>query len=241
MDTKLVKYNLEFRDLGVIDYKKAWDIQEEYLQFLVAEKEALKKANKVGMIPQKQVILFCEHHHVYTLGRSGEDNNLLINSEILKKINASYFKINRGGDITYHGPGQIVGYPIIDLETMKIKVRDYVWKLEETIIQLLAEFQITGGRLKGATGVWLDPDTSSKSRKICAIGVRVSNYVTMHGFALNINTNLDYFNYINPCGFADKSVTSLQKETGKKWDLENVKTVLKNKFAEIFNVEWLDR
>ena len=232
-----VKHTINYRDLGLIDYKEAWDYQEELLARVVDEKNQIKSEGEEKPFPKNQVILFCEHPHVYTIGKSGEGNNLLINSEFLEKIKANYYRINRGGDITYHGPGQIVGYPIIDLESFRIGVKDYVWRLEEAIIRYLDDQGIAGGRLKGATGVWLDPDMPGKARKICAIGVRVSNFVTMHGFAFNVNTDLRYFQYINPCGFKDKTVTSLERELGTKQDPGGVKQGLLSKISEVFNLD----
>jgi lipoyl(octanoyl) transferase len=232
------KNKICFQDLGIIDYKKAWDYQEEKLQDLVREREELKKSGNINVFPQKQVFLFCEHPHVYTLGKSGKENNLLINSDYLNRINASFYRINRGGDITYHGPGQIVGYPIIDLDFFRIKIKEYIWMLEESIIRLVAGYNINAIRLAGATGVWLEHGKERKLRKICAIGVRVSNRVTMHGFAFNVNTDLNYFNYINPCGFTDKEVTSLSREVEKEINIENVKSELKNTLGEIFDIDW---
>ncbi|MDA3780834.1 MAG: lipoyl(octanoyl) transferase LipB [Bacteroidales bacterium] len=184
-------------------------------------------------------VLFCEHPHVYTLGKSGQQNNLLVNDEFLRKINAKYYKINRGGDITYHGPGQIVGYPIIDLEKFNLQVKQYIAKLEDSIIYTLKEYNIESGRISGSTGVWLDGE-SSKARKICAIGVKASRFITMHGFAFNINTDLQYFNHINPCGFLDKGVTSLEKELGKKVDIEDVKDKLKVNMQKVFGMKILE-
>jgi lipoyl(octanoyl) transferase len=225
---------VKFIDKGIIDYQAAWDFQKELFDKVLNSKKAdpaMSKEKREGFL------VFCEHPHVYTLGKSGSEHNLLINQMQLKAKNASFYKIDRGGDITYHGPGQIVGYPIIDLELLGISVKGYVNLIEESIIQTLKEFSISSERLEGATGVWLDTETP-KARKICAIGVRVSRYITMHGFAFNINTNLDYFNNINPCGFTDKSVTSLQKELGSKQDIEKVKEVLKNKFADVFGISF---
>jgi len=211
-----------YRDLGEIEYGAAWDYQEELFNSLVAHKR-----KQEGKELPEQFLLFCEHPHVYTLGKSGDEANLLIRSEFLKKINATYFKTNRGGDITYHGPGQIVGYPIVDLESLGIGLKLYVSTLEDAIIELLKQYEISATRMDGATGVWLDVDHPVKARKICAIGVRSSRYITMHGFALNVNTNLDYFTYINPCGFETKGVTSMEKELGKILDFEQVKLELK--------------
>ncbi len=212
-----------YKDLGVVEYKSAWNYQEERFNRLVA----YKREPEVRGLPQ-QYLLFCEHPHVYTLGKSGDEANLLIRAEFLKKINATYFKTNRGGDITYHGPGQIVGYPIVDLESLGIGLKQYVSLLEDAIIELLKSYGITATRMDGATGVWLDVDHPVKARKICAIGVRSSRYITMHGFALNVNTNLDYFTYINPCGFETKGVTSMGKELGKSLDFEQIKIELKD-------------
>ena len=227
--------NVRFEDLGLIEYRNAWDYQEEtFAKYLKI------KAENRDLPDDKQIeiegkLLFCEHPHVYTLGKSGEQNNLLINDEFLNRIQATYFKTNRGGDITYHGPGQIVGYPIIDLERFNLQVKGYIANLEESIIRMLKEYNIDSERLQGATGVWLETGTN-KARKICAIGVKASRFITMHGFALNVNTNLEYFNHINPCGFVDKGVTSMEKELGKKLNLNEVKDVLKGKIEEVFEM-----
>jgi lipoyl(octanoyl) transferase len=223
-----------FRDLGLIDYKEAWNLQEESLSKIVKEK--LGNDKEMSPFPGSQIIYFCEHPHVFTLGKSGENQNLLIPDETLKKINATYYAIDRGGDITYHGPGQIVGYPIIDLESFGLSVREYIWKLEESVIRTLSDYGIEASRLEGATGVWLDTDLPSQTRKICAIGVRVSRYVTMHGFALNVNTDLGYFQYINPCGFVDKGVTSIHQETGVELNIEEVSKALKTRISEVFQI-----
>lgn len=229
-----MKY-VKFEDLGLIEYKNAWDYQED----LFAKYIKIKAENReLPENEQKEIegnLIFCEHPHVYTLGKSGEQNNLLINDEFLSKIQATYFKINRGGDITYHGPGQIVGYPIIDLERFNLQVKQYITNLEESIILTLKDYGIKSERLTGATGVWLDTGTS-KARKICAIGVKASRFITMHGFAFNVNTNLEYFNHINPCGFIDKGVTSMEKELGEKMDFEKVKDVLKSKMEQVFGM-----
>ncbi|RPH33169.1 MAG: lipoyl(octanoyl) transferase LipB [Bacteroidales bacterium] len=215
-----------FEDLGLIDYKQAWDYQEA--QF---EKVMQQKMTANGDLHH---LLFCEHPHVYTLGKSGEGSNLLISDETLKSINATYYRINRGGDITYHGPGQIVVYPIFNLEAFGITLKEYVHKLEEIIILFLKSYGINATRLDGATGVWLDVGVMGRERKICAIGVRASRFVTMHGLAFNINTDLNYFSYINPCGFIDKGVTSLQVELGKHIDMDDVKEKLNKLFASEF-------
>ena len=226
---------VQLKDLGLIDFKKAWDLQEEIFQ------ETLKiKTRKLNDGNNNEVtknhLIFCEHPHVYTLGKSGSESNLLVNQIELLAHGATYYKINRGGDITYHGPGQIVGYPILDLENFSLSIKNYVYSLEEVIIQTLKEFNIESSRLPGAIGVWLDVEKTNV-RKICAIGVRCSRWVTMHGFALNVNADLNYFNLINPCGFTDKSVTSIQVETGKLVDMELVKKTIKKNFIKIFSAE----
>jgi lipoyl(octanoyl) transferase len=217
-----------FSDWQHINYKDAWDRQQKLLEEVQQRKFSL---------PEKKSDLhyfnLCEHPHVYTLGKSGKDNNLLVNNRQLKDLGATFFHIDRGGDITYHGPGQIVGYPIVDLDSFGMGVKQYVFSLEELIIRTIAEYGLHGERLDGATGVWLDAQTP-KARKICAIGVRVGHRVTMHGFAFNVNTDLHFFDYINPCGFTDKGVTSLQKELGKQADIEEVKQHLKTHFETIF-------
>ena len=196
--------SFSYQDLGRIVYAKALDIQTEKFNALLAAKAKGEKG--------RNELLFCEHDPVLTIGKSGKDSNLLIPEARLQALGVSYYHINRGGDITYHGPGQITGYPIFDLETWHIGLKQYIYRLEETIIRFLALYGLKGERLEGATGVWLDPFVAGKARKICAIGVKSSRFVTMHGFALNINTDLNYFSLINPCGFTDKGVTSLAKE-----------------------------
>lgn len=242
MQTQNIQYTMNkktnYVDLKLIDYKEAWDYQENLFNEIVTIKEGKRKNNSAD--ETKNYLIFCEHPHVYTLGKSGQQNNLLISDDFLKKINATYYKINRGGDITYHGPGQIVGYPIIDLENFNLQLKNYVHLLEEAIIKTLQHFNIEAHRLDGATGVWLDINNTAKSRKICAIGVRASRHVTMHGFAFNVNTDLNYFNYINPCGFVDKGVTSLEKELGAKQDFEQVKNVLKKNLEITFGFELLN-
>jgi lipoyl(octanoyl) transferase len=209
-----------FQDLGTIGYQTAWDYQEKLFQELMGKKVA-------GERSFPGYLLFCEHHHVFTLGKSGSTGNLLINEEMLSKAGIEFYRINRGGDITYHGPGQIVGYPIIDLEQFGLGIKTYIEKLEEAVIILLGEYGIRAGRLHGATGVWLDADDPGRARKICAIGVRASRHITMHGFAFNLNTDLTKYQYINPCGFIDKGVTSMEKEMGGRQDIEVVKLKLK--------------
>jgi len=217
-----------------MQYEKAW----AYQQKLLSQIQELKKSNfELPLCEQTtnyNFLLFCEHPHVYTMGKSGKDNNLLVDEKFLESKGATFYRIDRGGDITYHGPGQIVGYPIFDLEAFGLSVRQYIHNMEEAIIQTLKSYSIDSSRLEGATGVWLDTNLKSKTRKICAIGVKVSRLVSMHGFALNINTDLSYFNHINPCGFIDKGVTSMQNELGYKLDFEEVKNKLKKNFIELF-------
>lgn len=227
---------VHFQDWGLTDYQQAWDRQET----LFAETVKLKTANRTHNteLPTPNYLVFTEHLHVYTLGNSGKPEHLLLDEKELEDKTASYYKINRGGDITYHGPGQIVGYPILDLDNFFTDIHLYLRTLEEAIILMLAEYRITGARYPGYTGVWLDADLKN-ARKICALGVRCSRWVTMHGFALNVNTNLDYFNNIVPCGINDKEVTSMERELGKKVDMEEVKQILLNKIAALFNMEIL--
>lgn len=210
---------ITYKDLGMTPYGEAWDYQEKLFQSIL-------NAKQKGASSNTNYIIFCEHPHVYTIGKSGSDNNLLINKEALKAKGVSFFRTNRGGDITYHGPGQIVGYPILDLENFKLGIRTYIELLEESIIKLLETYGISSSRLEGASGVWLDAESPIKARKICAIGVRASRYVTMHGFAFNVNTDLSYYNNINPCGFTEKGVTSMEKELGSKQDFEKIKSEL---------------
>ncbi|MBE9481508.1 MAG: lipoyl(octanoyl) transferase LipB [Bacteroidetes bacterium] len=225
---------ITFKYLGLIDYKNAWDYQEKLFNELIN----IKKTNRdLPLHKQEELInylLFCEHPPVFTLGKSGSENNLLINKKTLEKEKISYYKINRGGDITFHGPGQIVGYPILDLENFSLNIREYIYKLEEVIILTLNEYNIKAERLKGATGVWLDSDENNETRKICSIGVRISRWITMHGFAFNVNTNLKYYDLINPCGFTDKAVTSMEKELGEKQNIQEVKNKLRKYFEKLF-------
>jgi len=225
--------NVILKDFGTIDYKQAWDTQEELFKKLVDGKIEAKRNDVECTV--ENYFLYCEHPHVYTLGKSGSEDNMLLNYIQLQAKNAQFVKTNRGGDITYHGPGQIVGYPILDLEYLNVGIKAYIHHLEEIIIKTIAEFGIVGSRLDGATGVWLDTESKQNVRKICAIGVRASRQVTMHGFALNVNTDLSYFNHINPCGFTDKAVTSLENELKRKIDINEVKTLINKYFEKIFN------
>ena len=217
---------IKYVDWNLISYADAWKQQQEVFDAMIAAK--MDKQPTADM----QQIVYCEHPHVYTLGKHGKPSNMLVNEEFLKKINASFYPIDRGGDITYHGPGQIVGYPLLDLENFNLSLKDYIYNIEECIIRNLAHYNIEGDRLAGATGVWLEKD-SPRARKICAIGVRASRYVTMHGFAFNVNTDLKYFSYINPCGFVDKGVTSLQQELGHEVPLSEVKDLLTKNFDSL--------
>jgi lipoyl(octanoyl) transferase len=218
---------INYQNLGLVPYKKAWDYQLELFNQLLENKKA-EKQNR------EHHLLFVNHPHVFTIGRNGNDNNLLINSQLLEQKGIELFHIDRGGDITYHGPGQQVVYPIFDLDEFKMNTREFVFRLEEAVINTLKEFSIKSSRLEGAAGIWLDADDKSKSRKICAIGIRSSRRVTMHGIALNIATDLDYFSFMNPCGFTDKGVTSIQKELNKPVDYQLVSSILKNKIVELF-------
>jgi lipoyl(octanoyl) transferase len=233
-----LSYSVVYKDIGLKDYKETWDFQVEIFNKLVdRKKQRTPDGDTVGKIVPGTLI-FVEHPHVYTLGKSGSENNLLLNSLQLRAKDASFYRIDRGGDITYHGPGQIVGYPIFDLELIHIGLKEYIYGLEEAIIRTVGEFGIIASRLEGGTGVWLEPEITGKARKICAIGVKASRYITMHGFAFNVNTDLSYFNNINPCGFTDKGVTSLKKELGMSQDFYTVKSIVKRNLQEIFNLEW---
>lgn len=225
-----------FQDLGLIDYQQAWDYQTELFDEIIKQKMENRNALPEHQTVTKNHLLFCEHPHVYTLGKSGSESNLLLNEELLKAKGASFYKINRGGDITYHGPGQIVGYPIFDLDHFFTDIHKYLRYLEEAIILTLSHYGIKAGRYEGYTGVWLDADNKN-ARKICAMGVKCSRWVTMHGFAFNVNANLDYFNNIVPCGITDKAVTSLDKELGKKMDFKEVQGIVKQKLQEVFEFE----
>lgn len=233
-----MSYNVKYEDIGLRDYKDTWDYQAELFKELVDRKKNGESSERIKEKHIPGTLIFVEHPHVYTLGKSGSENNLLLDYIQLQANDAKFYKIDRGGDITYHGPGQIVGYPIFDLEIIKIGLKEYIFRLEEVIIKTINEFGINGSRLEEGTGVWLDPDIKGKARKICAIGVKASRYVTMHGFALNVNTDLKYFNFINPCGFSDKGVTSLEKESGEKQDINKVKDIIKKWFSEIFDLAW---
>jgi lipoyl(octanoyl) transferase len=235
---KILNKKTEFINLGLIDYKEAWDYQTILFEKIVAVKMLNRSLPGQEKLTDN-FLLFCEHPHVFTLGKSGDENNLKIKKDQLQAVQASYYPINRGGDITYHGPGQIVGYLVIDLENFFTDIHQYLRLLEEAIIRTLKEYNIEGGRIPGLTGVWIDAENEKSARKICALGVKTSRWVTMHGFAFNINADLRYFDYIVPCGIGDKAVTSLEKELGQKQNLLEVQTVLREKIGELFEMEWL--
>lgn len=219
---------VQFEDWGRIPYAEAWEKQQTHFNKALQSKRAQEVCN---------YLIFCEHPHVYTLGKSGDEQNLLMNHIQLIAKEASFHRVDRGGDITYHGPGQIVGYPILNLELWQIGVKEYIYKLEESIIQTLKKYNLQGQRLKGATGVWLDINTA-QVRKICAIGIKVSRHITMHGFAFNCKTDLKYFDYINPCGFKDKGVTSLSKELGREVDIAQLKREVRTCIGQQFEMQW---
>ena len=226
-----------FEDLGLMDFKTSWEYQEQLFNKTISQKIANRNLETDSQIETTNHLLFVEHPHVYTLGNSGDVSNLLINDDQLAEKKASYYKINRGGDITYHGPGQLVGYPILDLDHFFSDIHKYLRLLEDTVILTLDEYGIKAGRSKGETGVWLDEDNVFKARKICAMGVRCSRWVTMHGWGFNVNSDLDYFKNIIPCGIQDKAVTSLNKELGHDVDMTEIKEKLKTHFSNLFDCE----
>ncbi|RLD70434.1 MAG: lipoate--protein ligase [Bacteroidetes bacterium] len=216
---------------GLVDYKEAWEMQKSYF----TKNFEIKTGKKEGETSCHLFLL--EHPHVYTLGNSGNKNNLLLSKPLLKLKKAAFYKVERGGDITYHGPGQLVGYPVFDLDKLNLSIKDFVFNIEEMLIRTVAHYGIVAERLEGATGVWLDSDSPQKARKIAAIGMKISKKVSMHGFALNVNTNLDYFGYIIPCGLQDKGVTSIQKELGKTIPMEETEAVLTETFEKVFGTK----
>ncbi len=245
----MIKQEVIFRDLGRMDYKSAWDYQEDLLQKNVKIKSAIGNLQLTATDPRfpndptancqlstENYLLFVEHPPVFTLGKSGNINNVLLSEDRLKHKGIEFYRTNRGGDITFHGPQQIVGYPILDLEKFDTDIGHYLRNLEEVIILALADYGIRAGRSKGETGVWIDADIKGKERKICAIGVRCSRWITMHGFAFNVNTDLNYFNFIIPCGIQNKRVTSLQKELGREINIEEAKEKVKRNFEKVFDV-----
>ncbi|PWL24532.1 MAG: lipoyl(octanoyl) transferase [Fluviicola sp. XM-24bin1] len=231
METPKVHY----RDLGLIDYKEAWDYQEKLFKGTIDQKIRIR--NGESDTPTEHYMLFCQHPHVYTLGKSGDKENLLLDDAGLREHHATYYEINRGGDITYHGPGQLVVYPILDLDHFFTDIHKYMRYLEEAVIQTLAEYGIESGRVGGLTGVWIEGETE-RARKICAMGVKSSRWVTMHGIGFNVNSDLSYFSHIIPCGIDDKAVTSMEQELGKPLDLVEVSNVLKEKLAAQFGFSY---
>jgi len=235
-----VSYIVKYEDIGLKDYKEVWDYQRSVFNVLAekAKDSYRNKETETGQLPG--TLIFVEHPHVFTLGKHGSEKNLLLDYIQLQARDASFYHIDRGGDITYHGPGQIVGYPIFDLSVIGISLKEYIFRLEEAIIRTMNLFGLRGERLGGATGVWIDTGMPGKTRKICAIGVKASRYITMHGFAFNVNTRLEYFNYINPCGFTDKGVTSLAKELGGPQEMDKVKSLLREKIKEVFDLKFIN-
>jgi lipoyl(octanoyl) transferase len=228
-----------FQDLGLMDYKAAWDYQEKLFQELIDRKVRNRDLPSEQKEDIHHYLLFCEHPHVYTLGKSGSEDNLLIDSVGLTQKEATFYKINRGGDITYHGPGQLVAYPIFDLDDFFTDIHKYLRYLEEAVILTIGEYGLKGDSYPGFTGVWLDPNDPVRARKICAMGVKCSRWVTMHGIGFNVNTDLNYFKNIVPCGIDDKQVTSIEQELGRKVDLEEVKEKLKQNLANIFDFDFV--
>ena len=226
-----------YKDLGRMDYKECWDLQRSLFDALIERKMSRRTESPTESDESIGTILLVEHPAVYTLGKNGKESNLLLGEEYLRSIGADFYRIDRGGDVTFHGEGQIVGYPIIDIEQLGIGLRDYIDALEQSIIDTMAHYGIEAGRLAGASGVWLGSAEQRNLRKICAIGVRASRFITMHGFALNVSTDLRYFNHINPCGFTDKGVTSMERELGSAPDMEEVKTQVINNLSRILNVK----
>jgi lipoyl(octanoyl) transferase len=236
----IVNRDVKFIDLGLVEYKQAWDFQTR----LFEETIGIKNTNRHLPASEQEVtpnhLIFCEHPHVYTLGKSGKESNLLIPPHELDKIQATYFHINRGGDITYHGPGQLVVYPILDLDNFFTDIHRFMRAMEDAVISTLSEFGIKAGRFTKLTGVWIDEHDPDKARKICAMGVKMSRWVTMHGLALNVNPNLKYFKHIVPCGIDDKSVTSIEKELSHPVDMESIKQRLKKEFERVFEMSLIE-
>ncbi|MHA4737389.1 lipoyl(octanoyl) transferase LipB [Dyadobacter sp. MSC1_007] len=233
----LINKKVQFQDLGLIDYQEAWHYQEKIFAETISVKTQNRGLEAANQQMTPNFLLFCQHPHVYTLGKSGKSDHLLLEEDDLANKQAKYYRINRGGDITYHGPGQIVGYPILDLDNFFTDIHVYMRTLEEAIILTLADYGLQAGRIAGLTGVWLDFEAQKNPRKICALGVKASRWVTMHGFALNVNTDLSYFGNIIPCGIEDKAVTSLAAEMGREIDLQEVSDKLKNHLAQLFSME----
>jgi lipoyl(octanoyl) transferase len=230
---------VQFVDLKLIEYKQAWDLQESLLNRIAAVKLGNRGLSEDSKEITENFLLFCQHPHVYTLGKSGDESHLLLQESFLSTIGATYFKTNRGGDITYHGPGQLVGYPILDLENFYTDIHLYLRMLEEAIIKTCEGYGLVAGRIDGLTGVWINP-TQEDARKICAMGVKASRWISMHGLALNVNTDLSYFSHIVPCGIATRGVTSLQQELGQKMDIQAVSNVVKSHLVDLFKMELVD-
>jgi lipoyl(octanoyl) transferase len=230
---------VQFVDLKLIEYKQAWDLQESLLNRIAAVKLSNRGLSEDSKEITENFLLFCQHPHVYTLGKSGDESHLLLQESFLSTIGATYFKTNRGGDITYHGPGQLVGYPILDLENFYTDIHLYLRMLEEAIIKTCEGYGLVAGRIDGLTGVWINP-TQEDARKICAMGVKASRWISMHGLALNVNTDLSYFSHIVPCGIATRGVTSLQQELGQKMDIQAVSNVVKSHLVDLFKMELVD-
>ena len=228
-----------FQQLGLVDYQRAWTYQETLFNATVQQKIENRQRTDGVFVPTDNYLLFCQHPPVYTLGKSGLPEHLLLSPEALAQKGIQFYKINRGGDITFHGPGQLVGYPILDLDNFFTDIHRYLRLLEEAVIRTLADYGLSAGRISGLTGVWLDHEQQINPRKICAIGVKASRWVTMHGFAFNVNTDLSYFDYIVPCGISDKAVTSLQQELGQEQDMTTVETKLRKHLADLFEIEWV--
>jgi lipoyl(octanoyl) transferase len=237
---EVINKSVEFRDLGKMDYQIAWDYQENLFSKTVALKIKNRNLPSESQLPTPNFLLFVEHPHVYTLGKSGKPENLLLDENGLGQHHASYYKINRGGDITYHGPGQLVGYPILDLDNFFTDIHKYLRLLEEAIILTLADYGIAAGRIDGLTGVWLDHVEQKNPRKICAMGVKSSRWVTMHGFAFNLNADLSYFGHIIPCGIDDKAVTSLHLELERPVDESEAKEKVKNHLRDLFEMDLVE-
>jgi lipoyl(octanoyl) transferase len=238
-----MNHPVRFQDLGKMSYKQAWDYQESLMQNNVRIKSRLREMNDHEDRKDLKTVdhlLFVEHPPVFTLGRSGNISNVLLSQELLQRNGIEFFQTNRGGDITFHGPEQIVGYPILDLEKYGTDIGKYMRNLEEVIILTLAEYGIRGQRSAGETGVWIDPEVKGRERKICALGIRCSRWITMHGFALNVNTDLSYFNFIIPCGIQGKQVSSMERELGGKVDMDGVKASLRKNFSRIFDADLIE-
>lgn len=239
VNTKLNK-KVSFQNIGLIDYQEAWAYQERLFAEIISIKIDNRKREPAEQQRTPNFLIFCQHPHVYTLGKTGKQEHLLLNQEALLEKHATFHQINRGGDITYHGPGQLVGYPILDLDNFFTDIHKYMRLMEEAILLLLAEYGIEAGRIDGLTGVWIDHKQQINPRKICAMGVKSSRWVTMHGFALNVNTDLSYFSNIVPCGIQDKAVTSMQSELGRPLDIEEVVAKLKKHWSILFEMDFIE-